>query len=62
MARCAVAVRGAALVAAWVVCSLAPAFAADWSEFVDKAERPDEIRSRLASLPHWRFLLRRRVD
>ncbi|MFC7272917.1 hypothetical protein ACFQS1_02895 [Paractinoplanes rhizophilus] len=30
--------------------------------FVDKAERPDEIRSRIASLPHWRFLLRRRVD
>ena len=37
--RCAVALKGAALVAAVLVCSVAPAFAAEWSEFVDKAER-----------------------
>ncbi len=37
--RCAVAVRGVALAVAWVVCSQASVFAADWTEFVDKAER-----------------------
>ncbi|AGZ38515.1 hypothetical protein [Actinoplanes friuliensis] len=26
--------------------------------FVDKSDRPDEVRSRLASLPQWRFLYR----
>ena len=37
--RCVVALRVAALVIACVTCSLAPAFAAEWTEFVDKAER-----------------------
>ena len=39
MSRCAVAVKVAALMIAWVMGSLAPAFAAEWTEFQDKAER-----------------------
>ena len=30
--------------------------------FVNECPRPEEIRSRLASLPHWRFLNRRVLD
>lgn len=30
--------------------------------FVDKFDRPDEVRTRLASLPQWRFLYRGVVE
>ncbi|MGK5680248.1 hypothetical protein [Actinoplanes sp. URMC 104] len=30
--------------------------------FVDKFDRPDEVRARLASLPQWRFLYRSVVE
>ncbi|GAA2564723.1 hypothetical protein GCM10010435_41460 [Winogradskya consettensis] len=30
--------------------------------FLDKFDRPDELRSKLAALPHWRFLYRSVVE